>query len=75
MKLLLISAFFAAATARQAYELPDGSDLLLRSNLVTSFSCAGRPYGYYADVANDCQLFHVCYPINDEIGNVSFIFY
>ena len=20
-------------------------------------------YGYYADVANDCQLFHVCYPI------------
>ena len=21
----------------------------------------GRVYGYYADVANDCQLFHVCY--------------
>ena len=20
-------------------------------------------YGYYADVANDCQLFHVCYPV------------
>ena len=20
-------------------------------------------YGYYADVANECQLFHVCYPV------------
>ena len=27
------------------------------------FSCEGRSYGYYADVANECQLFHVCYPV------------
>lgn len=26
------------------------------------FSCEGRIYGYYADVANNCQIFHVCAP-------------
>ena len=35
-------------------------------------------YGYYADVANDCQLFHVCYPVaypdgQEEIMKWSFI--
>lgn len=28
----------------------------LRSNIDTSFSCEGKSYGYYADVANECQL-------------------
>uniref|UniRef100_A0A146L8P7 Chitin-binding type-2 domain-containing protein n=1 Tax=Lygus hesperus TaxID=30085 RepID=A0A146L8P7_LYGHE len=27
---------------------------------VTSFSCAGRPIGYYADVENNCQTYHMC---------------
>ena len=35
----------------------------IRENIVDEFSCDGRVYGYYADVANDCQLFHVCYPV------------
>merc|ERR1712222_261909 len=35
----------------------------IRRNIVDDFSCEGRVYGYYADVANDCQLFHVCYPV------------
>uniref|UniRef100_A0A0P4WT81 Chitin-binding type-2 domain-containing protein n=1 Tax=Scylla olivacea TaxID=85551 RepID=A0A0P4WT81_SCYOL len=26
----------------------------------TSFSCQDRPYGYYADVEADCQVFHIC---------------
>jgi len=35
----------------------------IRENIVDEFTCDGRVYGYYADVANDCQLFHVCYPV------------
>ena len=25
-----------------------------------TFSCEGRPYGYYADPATNCQVFHIC---------------
>merc|ERR1711893_128261 len=25
-----------------------------------SFSCEGREYGYYADPATNCQVFHTC---------------
>jgi len=39
--------------------LPDNSTLI-RSNIVDTFRCTGRDYGYYADQDNDCQLFHVC---------------
>merc|ERR1712002_355425 len=35
-----------------------------------SFDCDGRPYGYYADVANDCRIFHICQPIEDDAGEV-----
>lgn len=35
----------------------------IRSDITDNFSCAGRPYGYYADVENDCQIFHVCLPV------------
>ncbi|KAK4304510.1 hypothetical protein Pmani_023539 [Petrolisthes manimaculis] len=26
----------------------------------TTFSCTDRPYGYYADVEAQCQVFHIC---------------
>ncbi|XP_055908251.1 mucin-2 [Eupeodes corollae] len=26
----------------------------------TSFSCAGRPAGYYADIETGCQVYHMC---------------
>ncbi|XP_042858619.1 U-scoloptoxin(01)-Cw1a-like [Penaeus japonicus] len=70
MKAVFVLALcIAAASARSAYQLPSGVELL-RSQVITSFSCAGRPYGYFADVANDCAIFHVCYPVNDELGNI-----
>ena len=28
----------------------------IRENIVDEFTCDGRSYGYYADVANDCQV-------------------
>ncbi|XP_013099154.2 mucin-2 [Stomoxys calcitrans] len=31
-----------------------------RSFQKTSFSCAGRPAGYYADVETGCQVYHMC---------------
>ena len=40
----------------------------IRENIVDEFTCEGRSYGYYADVANDCQLFHVCYPVQYPDG-------
>ncbi|XP_064487302.1 uncharacterized protein LOC135399380 [Ornithodoros turicata] len=42
---------------RQAYELPDGADIIVGPTLAT-FECVRS--GYYADVDNDCQVFHVC---------------
>ena len=36
--------------------------------LVDEFTCDGRVYGYYADVANECQIFHICYPVTYADG-------
>jgi len=44
--------------------LPDNYTLIRdHSKIVDSFSCDGRIYGYYADMDNDCQIFHICYPL------------
>ncbi|KAL7637571.1 UNVERIFIED_CONTAM: hypothetical protein RMT77_012299 [Armadillidium vulgare] len=56
------------AYCRMPYQLSDGYEYVLRSQLDTSFSCEGLPYGYYADEANNCEVFHICLPIADEIG-------
>merc|ERR1712142_1056377 len=41
--------------------LPSGASLLL-GQVSTQFSCNDRPYGYYGDDTNNCQVFHICYP-------------
>lgn len=37
----------------------------------SEFSCYGRSFGQYADVAKDCRVFHLCYPFfnqsNDQL--------
>ncbi|XP_059620341.1 uncharacterized protein LOC132264243 [Phlebotomus argentipes] len=35
----------------------------IRADISEGFSCENRAYGYYADVANECQIFHVCLPV------------
>ncbi|XP_068251069.1 serine-rich adhesin for platelets-like [Palaemon carinicauda] len=35
----------------------------IRQDIVDTFTCEGRVYGYYADQDNDCQIFHVCLPM------------
>ncbi|CAN7939773.1 unnamed protein product, partial [Ixodes hexagonus] len=52
---------------RQAYNLPDGSQLLLYRPLSTSFRCHSD--GYYADVDNSCQIFHVCHQVSKPDGS------
>ncbi|KAK7067616.1 hypothetical protein SK128_008776 [Halocaridina rubra] len=68
-ELALLIGCLAVAATRSAYQVPAGSEVIT-SQILTGFSCLGRPYGYYADVANNCHLFHVCYPVNDESGNI-----
>ncbi|XP_064467586.1 uncharacterized protein LOC135378461 [Ornithodoros turicata] len=53
---------------RAAYELPDGVEFLVGS-VKTSFQCPARN-GYFADVDNNCQIFHVCNTIPKEDGSV-----
>ena len=67
----LTSVFFGLAYSRMAYEFAAGyQDIIGEPN--RSFSCEGRSYGYYADADNDCKIFHVCNPIANELGEVSF---
>jgi len=60
-----------------ALGLPSDSSSI-RENIIDDFSCEARPYGYYADVANECQIFHICYPVTyadgeEELFKWSFI--
>lgn len=48
--------------------LPYGSTAILGDDIDTSFDCKGRSYGYYADVKNQCKVYHVCSPKLDEFG-------
>jgi len=47
---------------RQAYVLPAGAEEVV-GDIKTTFSCADKIYGYYADVDNECKIFHVCLPV------------
>ncbi|KAH8301166.1 hypothetical protein KR018_004672 [Drosophila ironensis] len=40
----------------------------IRADITDNFSCANKTYGYYADVENDCQIFHVCLPVTYADG-------
>ncbi|XP_076292650.1 uncharacterized protein LOC143214939 isoform X2 [Lasioglossum baleicum] len=53
-------------------ELPDNATLI-RENIVDNFSCQDRIYGYYADMENECQVFHVCMPQARGSSRWSFI--
>ncbi|XP_046633092.1 U-scoloptoxin(01)-Cw1a-like [Daphnia pulicaria] len=51
-----------AGTIEEKLGLPSNATAI-RNNIVDTFSCDGKIYGYYADVDNECQLFHICYPV------------
>ncbi|KAK2702865.1 uncharacterized protein LOC136042310 [Artemia franciscana] len=43
-------------------------DIPVSKRFPTTFRCAGRRAGYYADVETDCRTYHVCNPTIDESG-------
>lgn len=47
--------------------LSSGASLVV-PNIQTHFSCLGRAYGYYADVDNNCQIYHICQPSTTAKG-------
>ncbi|PRD34785.1 UNVERIFIED_CONTAM: hypothetical protein NCL1_13587 [Trichonephila clavipes] len=67
---LLLSVALAAVAPkrakREAYDLPDGADILV-GPVKTTFSCFND--GYYADVDNNCQIFHVCHSVDKDDGS------
>ncbi|GIZ01051.1 hypothetical protein CEXT_625961 [Caerostris extrusa] len=60
----------ASRSKRAAYELPDGAELLVGA-VKTSFACAND--GYYADIDNNCQIFHVCHTVVKPDGNAEML--
>lgn len=61
----------AAVTARprskrEAYDLPDGAELIV-GNIKTTFECPAKN-GYFADVDNECLIFHVCNVVTHADG-------
>lgn len=64
----IASPMFAAPTQLRSYgaralNLPAQADSVIASGISFSFSCENMPYGYYADVLNNCQVYHICKPI------------
>ncbi|XP_069985384.1 U-scoloptoxin(01)-Cw1a-like [Penaeus vannamei] len=51
-----------------AYELPSNASRIV-GNINTGFDCSNLGYGYYADQANGCAIFHICHPYQDPEGN------
>ncbi|CAN7939660.1 unnamed protein product, partial [Ixodes hexagonus] len=50
---------------RGSYSLPDGSEFVVGA-VKSSFRCRGS--GYFADVDNRCQVFHVCHEMPKLMG-------
>lgn len=55
----------------RGYEFPADAELYLSQPVDTSFTCEGLEYGYYADTNNNCQIFHVCWPVLADDGSVT----
>ncbi|KAL7638668.1 UNVERIFIED_CONTAM: hypothetical protein RMT77_011240 [Armadillidium vulgare] len=70
MKIFLIFVLMGIAAARMAYQFSDGYLEVLGAEPTQAFTCENRPYGYYADTANDCKVFHICLPLEDGEGQV-----
>jgi len=58
----------------KGYDLPAGAEEVL-GEIKTTFSCDDKIYGYYADVDNDCKVFHVCVPVMHSDGKTDMYMY
>ncbi|KAL5282220.1 hypothetical protein ACFFRR_005437 [Megaselia abdita] len=53
------------------WNLPSNATSIRADISDSEFSCENKTYGYYADVENDCQIFHVCLPVKYANGKLS----
>lgn len=44
-----------------AYVMASGVEDVVGS-YTRAFTCEGRDYGYYSDIGNNCQIYHICVP-------------
>ncbi|XP_071036182.1 U-scoloptoxin(01)-Er1a [Parasteatoda tepidariorum] len=51
---------------KESYLLPEGAELLV-GPIRSTFKCFNN--GYYADVDNNCQIFHICYSTDNPDGS------
>merc|ERR1711874_465078 len=74
-RLAVVAMVVAVAVAQDegsGVGLPAGhGDILSNPYDPESFSCEGQDYGYYADVESNCEIFHICLPIQDNDGIVT----
>jgi len=62
---VLLAMAYAGSLVRQkrqsdaSYLLPDGAELILSKPVDNSFVCSDE--GIYADVNNNCEIFHICH--------------
>jgi len=54
--LLLLALSYACAQSR--FLLPTDAETFLKEPIKTQFRCART--GYFADIDNNCQMYHVC---------------
>ncbi|EDW34409.1 GL22245 [Drosophila persimilis] len=54
---LFCATLFLGSEAQNAFQATSPASHLMEK---TSFSCTGRPAGYYADVETGCQVYHMC---------------
>ena len=69
--LVVLAALVSVSVAQSGYEFSSGYIDILGGEPAQTFTCEGRPYGYYADVANHCQVFHICLPIENDAGEIT----
>merc|ERR1712142_380587 len=70
--LVAFAVAFLVVRAQEENEsgLTAGADSILLAPYDDSFDCTDRQYGYYGDTANNCQVFHICYPYENAEGLV-----
>lgn len=60
--------FLFQARPSSGFQFAADSDGVIGKTPVENFTCDGKDYGYYADQALDCKVFHICSPIASSTG-------
>ncbi|XP_054719819.1 U-scoloptoxin(01)-Cw1a-like [Uloborus diversus] len=65
---IILEAAAVKSKAKEKYALPEGAELLV-GPIRSTFTCFAN--GYYADVDNNCQIFHICYSTENYDGTIA----